>query len=60
MITAHLVSHLGKAQALQMPPLKDVCAFNKLFGDDIEPEQIIDLLAQAQDEVDELRSLLCN
>jgi HD-like signal output (HDOD) protein len=59
-ITAHLVSHLGKAQALQMPPLKEVCAFNKLFGDDIEPEQIVDLLAQAQNEVDELRSLLCN
>lgn len=57
-IVAHLVSQLGKAQALQMPPLKEIKAFRKLFGDDIQPEQIFELMAQAQNEIDELHSLL--
>lgn len=58
LIVAHLVSHLGKPQAIGMPPLRKVPAFIKLFGDDAGPEQIFELLDEAQTVIDDLQSLL--
>lgn len=58
LIVAHIISNLGKPQAMGMPPLRKVPAFMKLFSDAAGPEQVLELMDEAHTVIDDLQSLL--
>lgn len=57
-LIAQLVSFIGKAEFLDVPPLIRLPAFKKLFGNEADVHDVLQLLEEASEQISDIRGLL--
>jgi len=58
LIVAQVHERLRKHQQGGLPPLEQISAFKRVLGEDATPETSVEILREAKEQVDEMRSVL--